>query len=350
MKVMAGTAEEGTGGGGERGARPRPAVIELDFAQAGPSPAEVPPVPEPDGPVMPVAGPGRATAPASAAARLLGWAGGGFVALVLGTLVWDFVTGLLARSPLAGGLAAAMLGLAVLGALLLGLREWRAWARLGRIGAVRDRAAAAAASGDLAAARGAVGAVAALYAAREEMAGVLERHREAAAGVLDADAALAVAERMLLAPLDARAAAEIEAAARRVAAATALVPLALADVAVALVANVAMIRRIAEIYGGRSGSLGSWRLMRRVFGHLVATGALAVGDDLVASVAGGGILSRLSRRFGEGVVNGALTARVGVAAVEVCRPLPFAALERPRVGVLLARALAGVFDRNGAQG
>jgi putative membrane protein len=107
-----------------------------------------------------------------------------------------------------------------------------------------------------------------------------------------------------------------------------------------------MIRRIAAIYGGRSGTLGSLRLMRGVFTHLAATGALAVGDDMIHSVAGGGILSRISRRFGEGVVNGALTARVGVAAMDVCRPLPFRALPRPKTTNLVSRGLAGLFADN----
>jgi len=78
----------------------------------------------------------------------------------------------------------------------------------------------------------------------------------------------------------------------------------------------------------------------------VATGAVAVGDDLISSVAGGGILSKVSRRFGEGVVNGALTARVGVAAIEVCRPLPFKATKKPSVSGLVSRALSGLFGRS----
>jgi putative membrane protein len=135
-----------------------------------------------------------------------------------------------------------------------------------------------------------------------------------------------------------------------VASVTALVPLALADVVTALAANLRMIRRIADLYGGRSGVLGSWRLTRAVMAHLVATGVVAVGDDLVHSVAGGTVLSKLSRRFGEGVVNGALTARVGVAALDVCRPLPFRALARPRVSNLVARGLQGLFGNRKEEG
>jgi len=137
----------------------------------------------------------------------------------------------------------------------------------------------------------------------------------------------------------------VEAAARQVATVTALVPLALADVFAALTANLRMIRRIAEIYGGRSGTLGSWRVTRSVLTHLVATGAVAVGDDLIGTMAGGGVMAKISRRFGEGVVNGALTARVGVAAIEVCRPLPFMKLSKPSVSGTVKRALTGLFDK-----
>jgi putative membrane protein len=78
--------------------------------------------------------------------------------------------------------------------------------------------------------------------------------------------------------------------------------------------------------------------------HLVATGAVAVGDDLLEPFLGGSILGKLSRRFGEGLVNGALTARVGVAAIEVCRPLPFRVSQRPKAAQLVRRALGGLFQ------
>jgi putative membrane protein len=50
------------------------------------------------------------------------------------------------------------------------------------------------------------------------------------------------------------------------------------------------------------------------------------------------------------VVNGALTARVGVAALEVCRPLPFVAAQRPSVTGLVRRALTGLFGQGEPKG
>ncbi|MDZ4136228.1 MAG: TIGR01620 family protein [Paracoccaceae bacterium] len=301
-------------------------------------------------------GPGEANPATSRSERVQGgalrrfafWAFGALFGFMLSVAAWNFVTGLLARNPVLGGIAFALLAAALLAALLLALREGSAYLRLGRLDALRDRAAAARAAGDLDQARAVLAALLRLYAGRDDLHWGRARLAERQSEVFDADALLALAENELLAPLDQTVRREIEAAARQVATVTALVPLALADVAMALFANLRMIRRIAEVYGGRSGTFGSWRLLRRVFGHLVATGAVALGDDLIGSVAGGGVLSKLSRRFGEGVVNGALTARVGLAAMDLCRPMPFHAAARPKVTNLISRALAGLFGPRGA--
>jgi putative membrane protein len=89
-----------------------------------------------------------------------------------------------------------------------------------------------------------------------------------------------------------------------------------------LVENVRMFRSIAGLYGGRPGVLGALRLARLVVGHVIATGGIAMTDDLFGQFVGQDVLRRLSRRLGEGAFNGALTARLGVVAVEVTRPLP----------------------------
>ena len=265
---------------------------------------------------------------------------------VVSLAAWDYVQNLLDRSPLLGAIATALIGLLMLVLLAIGLRELAAFARLRRLDAIQRQAAMALAGADLKAARAVTEALEKLYAQREDTAWGRSELANRRGDILDADGLLGLAEQTLLSPLDARAQREVEAAARQVATVTAIVPLALADVFTALTANLRMIRRIAEIYGGRAGTLGSWRLTRTVLTHLVATGAVAVGDDLIGTVAGGGVLAKVSRRFGEGVVNGALTARVGVAAIEVCRPLPFHVARRPLVTTLVSRALTGLFGRD----
>ena len=67
------------------------------------------------------------------------------------------------------------------------------------------------------------------------------------------------------------------------------------------------------------------RLAWRIVVHMAATGMIAVTDDLVGQFVGQDLLRRLSRKAGEGAFNGAMTARLGVAAVEACRPLPYVA-------------------------
>jgi putative membrane protein len=267
----------------------------------------------------------------------------GLIGFVVSLAAWDYVISLIARSPILGGVAIALIAGFVLVLLGIAIRELAAFSRLQHLDSIHKSAALALSTSDVAEARSAVKKLGHLYAGRDDTAWGRAQLAEQQRDMFDADGLLGLAERTVLASLDTRATREIEAAARQVATVTAIVPLALADVFTALTANLRMIRRIAEIYGGRSGTIGSWRLTRSVFTHLVATGAVAIGDDMIGSIAGGGVLSKVSRRFGEGVINGALTARVGIAAMEVCRPLPFHATSKPSVTALGRRALTGLF-------
>ncbi|SHI65564.1 putative membrane protein [Shimia gijangensis] len=327
-----------------------PILIDLE-TKPGPNVADAPPVPDvleslPDGQAMQVAAQLAAQRPS----RLARWFWS-LLVLILGMVVsvaaWDFATGLIARSPMLGWVVTGLVAALALIALGIALRELAGFARLRRVDAIRSGAEAALGASDVKDARRVLDQLIRLYQGREDTAWGRERLAERQGDLMDADALLGLAEVEVLAPLDKAAMREIEAAARQVATVTALVPLTLADVVVALTSNVGMIRRIAETYGGRSGALGSWRLLRAVMTHLVATGAVAVGDDLIGTLAGGGALAKVSRRFGEGLINGVLTARVGVAAMEVCRPLPFAATKRPSVTKLVKSALTGLFTKGG---
>lgn len=325
--------------------RSKPLVIELDDT-AAPRPGDAPPVPDPVSAAPAVEVVTRVAAARPSRLARLFWGGVlALVMLVLGVAAWDFVFALLDRSVWLGRVAVALLALVGVTLLVIAGRELATLARLRRIDGLRAEAERLAATGTLEAVRVFETRLVRFYKGRADLRWGLQEVAARHGDVTDPDARLAQLEHAVMAPLDAQAVARIETAARQVATATAVVPLALADVVVALTANLRMIRQIAQIYGGRSGTLGAWRLTRAVAAHLVATGAVAVGDDLIGSIAGGGVLSRVSRRFGEGIINGALTARVGVAAMEVCRPMPFAREPRPGVTALVRRALTGFFGK-----
>jgi len=338
-----------------KAAKAKPTQAEATATPEALTPATAPPVPDaPDAPGASEIPSGQvmqtvATLTGRKPSKLARWFWGSLLALITffaSVAAWTFVTGLLASNPLLGLIASTLLGIFAIVLLAIAIKELAAFARLNRIDRVQKEAQAARATDDLKAAQRVVKAVTRLYAGRKDTDWSRDRLAQHAREMVDAGPLLDAAEREVLKPLDALALKEIEAASRQVATITALVPIALADVIAALTSNIRMIRQIAEVYGGRSGTLGSWRLTRTVMLHLVATGAVAITDDLIGSIAGGGVLSKVSRRFGEGLVNGALTARVGIAAMEVCRPLPFNALEKPSVTQTVKRALTGLLDRS----
>jgi len=268
----------------------------------------------------------------------------GLLGFMLSVALWDFTAELLTRNIWLGRMALVLLVISAGALLLMALQELAALSRLRKIDGFRSEAEDLHIEASLEEAQVFSKKLAGLYRDRADQRWALAVISERGAETFDATAMLALSETTLLAPLDKQASLQIETAARQVATATALIPLAFADVIVALIANLRMIRRIAQIYGGRSGSLGSWRLIRAVAGHLVATGAVAIGDDFIGTIAGGGVVSKLSRRFGEGMINGALTARVGIAAMEICRPMPFKSQSKPNVSQLIKRALTGLFS------
>lgn len=322
----------------------RPLLVDLDDHDFDPGAALPPPEAEASGAMATIARASQArSGPLSRAAL---WVFGALVPFVLSIAAYDFAARLMAANSVLGWIATGLFGAAALILLALALRELAALSRIARIQALRDRAGPARL--DPARARALIGDLTALFASRADMAGPRADLDRQIRGVLDADALVDLAETALMTPLDRAALAQVEAAARQVATVTALVPMALADVAMAAYANLRMIRALSEIYGGRSSTLGSLTLLRRVFAAVLGAGAIALTDDLLGSFASGGVLAKLSRRFGEGVMNGALTVRVGIAAIEACRPLPFHALERPGTSATVARALAGFLRRSEA--
>lgn len=270
----------------------------------------------------------------------------------LGLAAWfaRFVSAALARDDWVGTATLALLLIAAFAALMIALRELVGFTRLARLARLRSDVAAALGERDRKRERRAALRLAALYSRRRELAWGIKRFREHARDVHDAGELLALAEREILTPLDTDARRIVTRSAKRVATVTALSPMVLIAVSYVLIENLRLLRTLATLYGARPGFLGVVKLARMVFTHIVATGGLAMTDDLLGQFLGQDLLRRLSRRLGEGAFNGALTARIGVTALTVIRPLPFLAAKPPRVRDVLAEALKPLFSTSKAGG
>lgn len=268
----------------------------------------------------------------------------GLLMLALGVSFVDFITGLGTRFPTLGWVAAWLGALALLAFAVLLLREISGLARLARIGRMREQGQKALEAGDAPLAASVVAGLAALYWQRAETAAGRAALAAETATIMDAEDRLGLAERLLLEPLDARAHQLVAEAARQVSAVTALAPRAIVDVGFVLYAVARLVRRVATLYGARPGFFGVLRLARAVSEHLLVTGGMAAGDSLIQQVLGQGLAAKLSVRLGEGVFNGLLTARVGLAAIAVCRPLPYVKSPPPKLQNVAGQLLSSSND------
>jgi len=323
----------------ERGKHRRPATFRLDDSSvvvvdaedaSRPARGIVQITPETDPAQLPV----PIEAPA-VPRRGFGWGAmfwGGIAGLVLlgvGLGVTQLIEDLFARSESLGILGLASAFAAALALAVVASRELLALARLAAIEKLHERAAAVIVSDDHDESRAVVRDLLRiahqnpqLARARAELTGHIN-------DIIDGADLIRLAERELMTPLDTEARRLVSSAAQRVSLVTAVSPRAAIDIVFVFVAALRLIRQLARLYGGRPGALGMMRLLRHVIAHLAITGGVAASDSLVQQMLGHGLAAKLSQRLGEGVLNGLLTARLGLAAIEVTRPLPFVTLPRP---------------------
>jgi putative membrane protein len=259
---------------------------------------------------------------------------GGLILLGLGLGVTQLIEDLFARSEGLGFLGLGFAFAAALAFLIVAAREVLGLARLATIEKLHARAAAVLASDDRAESRVIVQELTKLAHQNPHLARARATLQNHADDIIDGADMIRLAERELMSPLDQEARRLVSSAAQRVSIVTAVSPRALIDVLFVFAASLRLIRQLARLYGGRPGALGMIALMRHVIAHVAITGGMAASDSLVQQVLGHGIAAKLSQRLGEGVLNGLLTARLGLAAIDVTRPLPFTALPRPALADL----------------
>jgi putative membrane protein len=171
-----------------------------------------------------------------------------------------------------------------------------------------------------------------LYQGRDDLLPVLGGLKAVITDAHNDGEVVQLIDRELLTVIDRSAYQRVVRASRDTALATALSPAAVIDVAVVLWRNLKLVREIAVLYGARPGYIGSARLLRRMLANLAIAGVTESAGHLAIEALGGSLAAAISTRIGQGMINGLLTARVGVTAMHLCRPVAFGPTNRPSLG------------------
>ncbi|WP_058910246.1 YcjF family protein [Entomohabitans teleogrylli] len=109
-------------------------------------------------------------------------------------------------------------------------------------------------------------------------------------------------------------------------------PLALVDMAFIAWRNLRLINRIATLYGIELGYYSRIRLFRLVLVNIAFAGASELVREIGMDWMSQDLAARVSARAAQGLGAGLLTARLGIKAMELCRPLPWLEDDKPRLG------------------
>lgn len=117
-------------------------------------------------------------------------------------------------------------------------------------------------------------------------------------------------------------------------------PLAVVDILMVAWRNFSLINKISHFYGMELGYFSRLKLFKMVLTNMAFAGATEIASDLGTEFFSQNLTAKLSMRAGQGIGVGLLTARLGIKAMEFCRPLAFQADERPKLS-MVRQALLG---------
>lgn len=137
--------------------------------------------------------------------------------------------------------------------------------------------------------------------------------------------------RNVLSQVDQKALAEVAKFSTESVVLVALSPIAIVDMLIMLWRNLRLVNKIAALYGLKLGYWSRVKLIKQVVINMAYAGASELVTDLGADLLGAELLGKLSTRMAQGLGAGMLTARLGIKAMYMCRPIPFDG-EAPKLG------------------
>lgn len=138
----------------------------------------------------------------------------------------------------------------------------------------------------------------------------------------------------LLAPRDREAQRLITRMSGETAIMVAVSPLTLVDMALVAWRSLSMVDRLCRLYGLELGYASRLRLFRHVLHNMAFAGASELATDASMDMLSLDLAGRLSARAGQGLATGLLSARLGLRAQRLCRPVTFTQEEQPRIADL----------------
>lgn len=270
---------------------------------------------------------------------------------ILGVETVSYILALFERNPvLGGGLGALAVmalasGLGAIGWEVLALR--RQLRGLQEVADLRGEAARILAEpagtdrGRMLAAR-----VMARYAERPDLAPRIEQFKRTVSSAHADGEVLSLLAQHIVQPLDAQAYRLVSRAARDAGLGVLLSPAGLLDALLVIWRTSRMIRDVALAYGFRPSRIARLALTRRVLENAAMAGAVEYLGDLLTAHIGAGVAGRISGKVGQGAFTALRTARLGLIAIEACRPLPFTADDRASLAALRKEILSPFAGRN----
>ncbi len=108
--------------------------------------------------------------------------------------------------------------------------------------------------------------------------------------------------------------------------------------------NMKMLSEITAIYGITPGAATQWGLIKRVLHNIAFAGLSEMGIHAASNILGSSLAATVSAKAGQGIGAGLFTARTGLQAIKLCRPLPLELDEQRQLTGISQSILASVRD------